>query len=176
MSLKIHSKIILLVICLLSSVHSSSCSSDARELYEEINIPIYPQGYSVAKGIDHAKTRKYVAYKINVNFPALEVIEFYNTKFKELGLKFYSDDGYGTRQWDNFNHSTGRWEKTDIIPARFIATWTDAKKEKRVVLYLAYEYRYNDNKDSWQNVLLVSCDIYPFFDFRDHNSTNIVDH
>jgi hypothetical protein len=135
-----------------------------------IEIPIYMNAYEINKYVNNQIGRKEIFYKINIKFPAREVILFYENKFRKMGFFPYSEDGYGNRRWENFNLKTGNWESTTQIPARYIATWVDTKRKIRIVLFLRYEYDAT-NRD-WKNKLLVNCSVQEFFEFKDMDTFN----
>ena len=157
-------KLTLLIVVVSMGMVCSSYAESKSGLFD-IDLPVYPNGYSIRQGNESPVRCKYVHYKVNIEFPAREVIELYDKTFHGVDFRDYSDDGYGTRRWENFSYSAGEWEITDHVPARFIATWVDEKKEKRIVLVLGYRYEAN-NDQKWKKVLWVDCKICQFFDSR----------
>ena len=157
-------KLTLLIVALLIGMCCSPYAESKSEFFD-IDLPVYPNGYSIRQGSESSLKCKYLHYKVNIEFPANEVIELYDRAFHDLGFTDYSEDGYGSRRWENFSYSSGEWEITDHVPARFIATWVDEKKEKRIVLVLGYQYEAN-NDQKWRRVLWVDCKVCQFFDSR----------
>jgi len=139
---------------------------NSSEIFADLEMPVYPKGYSAVKGFEESINSKYLVYKVNMVFPPSDVILFYDKVFNNMNFRIYKEDGYGLRRWEDFNHSTGLWEETDTIPAKYIATWVDEKKEKRITLILEYRYQ-GDNHSGWENILLIDCKVSPFFDFRE---------
>ncbi|MFA5073210.1 MAG: hypothetical protein WC539_04870 [Nitrospirota bacterium] len=129
------------------------------------NLPIYSTGFNVSSNMKESAWEEELFYKVKISFPAAEVTSFYDKEFLARGFIPYSEDGYGTRIWENFNSNTGSWDATSKPPARYIATWTDKEKTVRIVLFIRYEY---DNQDKeWNKTLLVNCSRDKFFKF-DH--------
>jgi hypothetical protein len=156
---------ILLATILVLSWTSCDQNSHNNSHSSSIDLPIYKNAYSIKRGTETSLKCSYLHYEIKINFPAEEVINYYDNAFAHMNFRNYSEDGYGMRRWENFNYSSGEWEPTNDAPARFIATWVDEKQKRRAVLSLGYEYKANTNKE-WKNVLLVDCKVCPFFDFR----------
>lgn len=127
--------------------------------------PVYPGGFSVKKETGGADRITRVFFKVKIKFPAKDVINFYEKYLKSLKYIPYRKDEYGMAQWENFNSSTGNWEKTDRIPARYISSWVDNGKHKRIIFRMWYKYNIND--PDWEKVLLVEFIESDFFDLRD---------
>jgi hypothetical protein len=134
--------------------------------FSDIDLPILPEALDVERGFSKKLNAKYLVYRLNRRFPAMDVIDFYNEKFKDAHLIRYSEDGHGIGQWVDFNPTTGKWENTDKPPARYIATWVDIEKENRIVLGLRYKY---DGADAakGKKTLIVDLKATNFFDLRE---------
>ena len=128
---------------------------DQQVLRVNINLPVYPTGFEVSTNMKQSAWDEEVFYKVKANFPATEVILYYDKEFQTRGFIPYAEDGYGKRRWENFVPRTGEWASTSGVPARYIATWVDKERALRIVLFLRYRYDYQ-NKD-WDKILLVSC-------------------
>ena len=128
-------------------------------------LPQYPESVLIKEGFDHRSCSKYVAYKVRMKFPASQVINYYDTQLSTLGYNVFNEDGYGVREWVNFNNSSGQWEETNQIPARYISTWTDKRKRTRLILVLDYPPE-EKSKGSNNGALFVDCKLSKFFDFR----------
>ena len=76
----------------------------------------------------------------------------------------YFEDGYGNKGWEDFSLRSGKWEAALDVPARFVGTWVDQEKSKRVFLDLFY--RYDEKDPQWKECLLVECKVCSFLDFR----------
>ena len=139
---------------------------------DNIEFPVVDGGYKVNRGHNDSINAKTLNYKVDILFPATEVVEFYDNKLKKQGLVPYEGDGYGSRQWENFNSSKGSWQQTNNVPARYISSWVDKNKSIRVILILRYKY-YNYEHKNWENTLLVDIKAVPYFKFR--NSGDIHD-
>jgi len=158
--------IILLSLVLLWGVFILSKRGKTSDLFNDIDLPVYPQGYLVIEGFEEAISSRYLVYRVKIAFPASGTRKFYNENFKKIKFSPFSEDGYGLRRWEDFNYKSGEWEKTEKVPAKYIATWVDKAKEKRITLVLEYRYEGGDDTE-WKNILLVDCKVSPFFDFRE---------
>lgn len=151
------------IIFIVFGILISGCSTDP---FPDFNIPVYPKNENLIKNINRpAKGIKSVAYFVKIQFPAMNVITYYDKELGKLGYKPYSEDGYGKHQWESFNHTSGYWEKTNEVPGRFRATWVDSDKQIRIILSMSYKYDGRDNE--WRNNLFVHCTVSKFFDSRD---------
>ena len=151
------------VLCLIASCNSTNKESQP-DPFPDVRLPIHPDAQFIKQGFQASTECKFISYQMAIKFPAIEVIKFYDERFICMNFKQYFEDGYGSRRWENFNYSSGRWEPTEGVPARFIATWIREKKDKRVVLDLFYKY---DRKNSqWKEVLFVECKVCKFFEFK----------
>ncbi len=135
------------------------------DLFQSVILPIHPKGYNIQTGFSNKLNCKYAYYNVNINFPATDVVKYLVDKFKSMNVKRYSGDISGNMRWENYNYSTGNWEETGGVPARFRAVWTDENKEKLFLLVLFYKYNVT-NKDNWENTLIVDCKVCPFSDLE----------
>lgn len=119
------------------------------------NLPVYAAGFDVSTNMKRSAWDEEVFYKVKINFPATEVISFYDKEFQARGFIPYAEDGYGKKRWENYNPRSGEWESTSGVAGRYIATWVDKGKAVRIVLYLRYRYDYQ-NKE-WDRTLFVNC-------------------
>jgi hypothetical protein len=133
--------------------------------FSEIDLPILTKALYVERGFSKKLNAKYLIYKLDRSFPAMDVIEFYNEKFKDEHLIRFSEDGHGVGQWVDLNPTTGKWEKTDKPPARYIATWVDIEKKIRIVLSLRYKYDGAD-AEKGKKTLIIDLKATNFFDLR----------
>jgi len=143
---------------------SFSSGNGETEPFPDIKIPIHPNAFDVVKYSNEPKGTKSIYYKINIEFPAQDVILFYEEQLKRMEFIEYSEDSYGTRRWENFNAKTGNWEIVSTIPARYIATWIDKEKKIRIVLFM--RYKFDALSENWGNRLLVNFSVSNFFDFH----------
>jgi len=157
-------KFVAFAILLLVNFHI--CYAEQGNALSKITIPIYEKAYSITDTTSKTAGGTSVFYKVGLPFPGVEVISFYNKVFQEQGYLPFSEDEYGNRRWENLNPSTGNWEKTDHVPARYIATWVDRNRTTRIVLFIRYKYDYNDK--AWEKTLLVNCSKEKYFTMNEN--------
>ena len=66
--------------------------------------------------------------------------------------------------WVNFNPKTGNWEKTDKVPARYVASWTNENRNE--IAWIVIDYALYPKVENWQATAQVSCQIAKFTDFK----------
>jgi hypothetical protein len=153
--------LVIVIVSLIIIVFFYLKRENQQALRGNINLPVYSAGFDVSTNMKGSAWDEEVFYKVKINFPAAEVISFYDKAFQARGFLSYAEDGHGTRTWENFNIRTGNWESTSDVPARYIATWVDKEKATRIVLFIRYAYDY-ENKD-WDRILLINCSKGKFF-------------
>lgn len=149
----------LIVYCLLFSV-SCHKANNQKDPYPDIKIPVYGGAEDIKYFSDMSIFVKSVNYILRVNYPATEVIDFYNKEFNELKFEDYSKCNIKTN-WDIIRSAM----KNDYpFTRRFAQCWLDPKKEIEIFVILQYG---TNSPDKWTNKLSVFCQIEPFFDETD---------
>lgn len=97
-----------------------------------------------------------------MDFPAKELTDFYNREIQRLGFTPLPEEGIGTFKWESLNTSSGNWEETTKIPARYTATWVNKAKTQRIWLYIAFGPKRNIT--NWEITPFVSCNMAEYFD------------
>lgn len=134
---------------------------------KNIDLPLAKGAYEIKQGYLNDLNTKYLNYKLEVDFPASNIIDFHNIFFSNAGFTPYSEDGYGNSIWENYNYKTGDWELTTQIPARYISTWIDSDKKFRIILVLFFKSIDKATESSKKNYLFVEVKATEFFDFRE---------
>lgn len=158
--MEIYQKIVT-VVMLLFSLFIFSCKSIQHDPFQEIKLPLHAEGYEIKEGYDNVSKCKYLIYNVKTKFPSKNIVDYLVGEFKKMNIKEYASDGQGAMQWEAFDKKTGNWEKTNAVPARYTATWTDLKKEKLFLLQLYY--RYSEKESDWENTLHVDCKVCKYF-------------
>ena len=164
--LKIFSKTLFIVflIFLNNFFLYSGCKKDNTEK-NLIKLPVYINSFNLKTGLDPSSHCNYVHYNVKIDFPALDVIGFYNKEFEKKSFKNYFEDGFVSfNRWENFNNSSGVFEPTDKPPGRYQKLFVDEKKEKIIILVLFYRYKYEQD---WEHNLLVDCRICSFSNWKE---------
>lgn len=155
--MKKHSYILALIILL--AIAQTSCAS--VDPFPQVILPVHPNSQYKKEIYDNNSPRKILYSEILSQYPASEIIKFYDSEMNKLGYYPFSDDGYGLRRWEVFNEKTGDWAANNEIPGRYIATWVDTSMTLRVILSIRYQYNYKDQ--DWKNKLIVNISVQPFF-------------
>lgn len=156
----------IIIILLLSILFSISVVACRKNIVEKIFLPHTQDGYDISQGYLSDLNTKYLNYKTHANFPAKNVIDFYNNFFRNNSFISYSDDGYGKSIWENYNYKSGSWELSTEPPARYISTWIDKDKKVRIVLFLLFKGNAGNAHQKNKNLLLIELKATNFFDSR----------
>lgn len=149
---------IILFLCfvgiILSYEEELSSQVDAQQCIE---IPIVSGAYNIQKITDRPKGTKSVNYYLQVEYPAIEVIEFYEKKFKGRGWLAPFDEV--KRQWESFIDGT---ISGNPRVRQFLASWVNPERKEEAFLALRY-IRVGKN---WDRELHVLCQIQPMLDVK----------
>lgn len=155
--MQIRSIYIALFLCLGGIVAISAIGEVYSEVdpYPAIEIPTMPDGYQITTVFGHPKKTKSLNYFIRAQYPADEVLQFYDSKFKEIG--YIASFNKFKRQWECF--IDGTIEGSPKV-RQLLALWINP--EHKVEAFLALRY-VKDGK-YWDNELHVLCQIQPLID------------
>ena len=145
------------------SCNKKNISIKIESKISEFECPVFPGAYNVSVSTQNPPGTKAFSYILKMEYPAQQVIDFYDNKFKPPEWLPFTEDGFGDRKW--FGYIDGTLPGEPKVN-RFIASWVDPKKEVRLILALVYLS--TDEK----NELGVTCQIYPFFDLRSVEKRN----
>ena len=130
--MKTPSKLIFFL-CLLWSLplaYAASGSPDADH-FSAVKIPIYQNGYNVEKYIDPATKSELLTYHVRTDYPASEVIEFYDAYFNGMGWN--SSFEICQRHWDE---TAVKDEYGQLQSRRLFTSWQSPEADLRVSLWL----------------------------------------
>jgi hypothetical protein len=139
---------------LIACIHPNLSISNSSEVdpYPTIEIPVYHKGYNVEKFFDHSKETKSVIYRVQTDYAAAEVIEFYDAFFNGKGWRPSFE--ICQRNWG------GPSDKTPTgAPAvrQLFASWEHLDFNLKVVLWIRHEMV--DKKR--QGGIVVKCQLQP---------------
>lgn len=143
-------------------IFSTCCFAENMigEPYPQIEIPTYLGAKDVDYFVDLTLQLKSKSYVVESAYPATEVINFYNRKFKELGLNEFLEDPVAEAKWINFQDGT---KKGHPFIRQFAKSWIDQEKRIEILLVLRYETTISKK---WNDKLLVVCQIAPFVEHK----------
>lgn len=128
--------------------------------YPFLEIPVISGSYSVNKHLRKINGFKSVDYLVRSEYPASEVLEFYDAKFAKMGWVSFSGGFVRmTREWGSFVDGTreGRHRVRQLM-----ASWTNEELSLDAILILRYEK--GGIQSQWGNELHVVCQIHPKWD------------
>jgi len=120
-----------------------------------IKIPVMPSSYHITRVFGHPPKTKSLNYFLRAQYPADEVLQFYDSKFKEIG--YIASPNKLKRQWECFVDGT---IKGDPTVRQLLASWINIELKVEAILAL----RYVKIGKNWGNELHVLCQIQPLVD------------
>lgn len=137
---------------------------DQSSKLKNANLPIYPNAQNIEEQSLNKDQVQTVTYSLEINYPAKEVLNFYEKEMQRLGYEPFSEEyyKYDDRTWSFYGDATIKGSP-DV--AQLKADWVDSKKTKRASLTLKY-YWYNKSKKTVLNDnkdLKVSFSIMPYY-------------
>ena len=131
-----------------------SCSEKGIDPYPEINIPAYDNSYDISSAYNESIFGKTLRYSVQEQFPAPNIIKFYESFLSEKGFSELKDFPYSNKAWVKFNKKCLKWDiVADSPPARYFRAWVDSHKN----LIFKLTLKYDDNED-----LSVTCFLHPY--------------
>ena len=155
--MKIQSKFLylfyLLVILLFNISLPTSSDADISRIIE---IPIFPGGFNVKKIINESEHKKSLSYHVQIEYPAAEVLEFYDAFFNAKG--WISSFEICQRHWDD---SPGDIQTGEFKERQLFASWQNPKANLKAELWLKYE---SFDQEDLKKVF-VHCQLLPKTDY-----------
>jgi hypothetical protein len=149
----------LTIILFVISIGCGICNGAKAENdpYPMFEFPVVSSGYDIKGFINKPKGTKSTNYILKVKYPAPEVLDFYNTRFKEMGYTPSFNGRFGDREWECFIDGT---KKGNPRVRQLLALWINPELHTEVVLALIYE----KTGKNWGDELHVLCQIQPTID------------
>jgi len=152
--------IYLLIFTIILWQHSILIGLCSQLPHNHIHLPIYPEARAISKYVNDDESIYSVSYKINVDYPAKEVIKFYHLKLHSLGFLPQEKDAQ-SKNWEVFRENT---KDVRNIVKRYAETWVSKDKTKQVIFLLLYDL--SSPCESLRD-LKVTIQISPYFDDKD---------
>jgi len=135
---------LILLLGLLAGSHwtQAFAGSPAQDPYPSIEIPVFRGGYNIQKNMDAAAQTKSVNYVAPVNYPAAELIEFYDSYFNGSG--WISSFEICQRHWDEY---AGQAIHANPADRQFFTSWEHSGSDLKMVLRLIYKRLNGQRRD-----------------------------
>ena len=140
--------ILFLVACL--KITYSIPNGLAADLLPSIDIPIFLNGFHIKKEIDRFSATKSISYRLQTNYSAAEVLEFYDSYFNANGWRPSFE--ICQRHWDRLPDETNLGGSSG---KQLFTSWDHPVLHLRTVLRLEYELV----NEKWGNELIVRCQL-----------------
>ena len=95
-------RLLSLVACV--NLTSSLSYGFAADHFPSIEIPVFHNGYHIKKEVDRSTGTNSISYRVQIKFPAAEVLEFYDSYFNARGWR--SSFEICQRHWDHLHDGT----------------------------------------------------------------------
>ena len=126
----------IIIFSLIAGIHLTCAisGSSQEDTYPFFEIPVFQGGYNIIKGFDPLRGIKTISYNVRMNYPAAEIIEFYDSFFNGSG--WISSFEICQRHW-----AVPADGSKDAEPAarQMFTAWVHPKLDLNVVLWLKYE-------------------------------------
>ena len=139
-------RLLYLVVCV--NLTLSLSYGFAADLFPSIEIPIFDNGYDIKKEVDRSGGTKSISYRVQTEFPAAEVLEFYDSYFNAKGWR--SSFEICQRHWDRLPDGTKAGGPSG---KQLFTSWEHSEFNLKAVLRLEYEIV----NGKWQDELTVRC-------------------
>ncbi len=141
-------------LCLIACVNLTLSLSYglATDLLPSIDIPVFHNGYRIEKENDRFRGTKSISYRVQIKFPAAEVLEFYDAYFNAKGWR--SSFEICQRHWDSLPDGT---KAGGPAGKHLFTSWEHPEFDLKAVLRLEYEMV----SEKWRDELAVRCQLQP---------------
>jgi hypothetical protein len=116
-------------ICLTSTM--SNGSEDDRNILVEI--PVFRGGYDILRELDPSRESKSITYRVQTNYPAAEIIEFYDSYLNGRG--WISSFEICQRHWAESDSGS---EYSGLPEKQMFVSWQHPDLNLKLVLWLKY--------------------------------------
>lgn len=124
----------------------------AADLLPSIEIPVFLNGVHIKKEIDRSSATKSISYRVQTEFSAAEVLEFYDSYFNANGWRPSFE--ICQRHWDHLPDETNKGGPSG---KQLFTSWEHPKLHLKAVLRLEYEMV----NEKWGDELVVRCLLRP---------------
>ncbi len=108
----------------------------------------YPNAYNINYYRSILNSTSTLTYVVNLKYPSLSVLEYYDKRLGELGWVPFSEKGYENnyRRWSSYVDGK---KKGNPLVHELIALWTNSDRSRMIMLGLRYySYGVDKGKDS----------------------------
>ncbi len=156
--MNIKSRIIILaalVVCLQMTV--SMAAGSQPDPYPTLVLPVYQGAYDIETSADRQKGTKSLTYRVQTDYPAAEVLEYYDTALNGSGWKPSFE--ICQRHWASLDD--GSIEK-GLQAKQLFTSWVHPQYKLQISLLLEYQHSNIKNRD----IVMVRCRLLPQLDNR----------
>ena len=147
-----------LAACLHLTVNSAAISE--TDPFPTIVLPIYQGGYDIENSFNRMKGTKGLAYKVQTNYPAAEVLEFYDAVFNGKGWKPSFE--ICQRHWASLDDGS---IKRKFQAKQLFTSWEHPPLRLQISLLLEYKPSSTNGRDE----IIVQCRLQPQLDNSRHD-------
>jgi len=138
----------------------SMAASSESDPFPAIVLPVYHGGYDIEYSFDRLKGTKTLVYLIQTNYPAAEVLEFYDAALNGSGWKPSFE--ICQRHWDSLADGS---KKKELQARQLFTSWEHPQYRLRISLRLKYRPARTNDRDE----VTVQCRLQPQLDNSKHD-------
>jgi len=128
--------------------------------YPTLILPLYQGAYDIENSADRLKGTKALSYKVQTDYPAAEVIEFYDAALNGSGWNPSFE--ICQRHWANLDDGS---IKKGLQDKQLYTSWAHPKYKLQISLLLEYQDSNSKNRD----IVIVHCRLQPQLDNSRHD-------
>jgi len=134
-------------------------SSSEADPFPTIALPVYHGGYDIENSFNRLKGTKALVYKVQTNYPAAEVLEFYDAALNGRGWKPSFE--ICQRHWASLDDGS---INTDSKARQLFTSWEHPQFKLQISLWLEYQPPSPTGRDE----VVVQCRLQPQTDNSRH--------
>jgi hypothetical protein len=144
---------IILAICF--HLTAKVANSSEADPFPTIVLPIHQGGYDIKNSFNRSKGTKALVYRVQTNYPAAEVLEFYDAVFNGRGWKPSFE--ICQRHWAGLDDGS---IKREYQARQLYTSWEHPQFKLQILLWLEFQTPGTDSRDE----VSVQCRLQPLLD------------
>jgi len=147
--------IMLAVLAVCFQMTVSMAAGSQLDPYPTLVLPVYQGAYDIETSVNRLKGTKSLAYKVQTDYPAAEVLEYYDTALNGSGWQPSFE--ICQRHWASLDD--GSIER-GLQAKQLFTSWAHSQYKLQISLLLEYQHSNTKNRD----IVIVQCRLQPQLD------------
>jgi hypothetical protein len=153
-------KIMLTVLAVCFQMTVRMAAGSQADPYPSLVLPMYQGAYDIETSANRLKGTKALTYKIQTDYPAAEVLEYYDAALNGSGWKPSFE--ICQRHWASLDDGS---IKSGLQAKQLFTSWAHPQYKLQISLLLEYQHSNTKNRDS----VIVQCRLQPQLDNSRHD-------